>query len=139
MTAARSISRSNVLSSSGWTTSSASWSTTALAEIPVVSLIFDQGIVQMIEAIGLGRRTVGRHLDRLDARIPDAGDRCSGRRIVAVIADEDRVIGIIEALKVARSIGAITEDSSQAGTRIAMKPGLPIAGRSLAKALGKRL
>ena len=50
----------------------------------------------MIEAIGLGRRPIDGQFHGLDARVGDAGDRRRGRGIVAVIADEDPVMVIIE-------------------------------------------
>ena len=53
----------------------------------------------MVEAIGLGRRAVGVDLDRLDPGIVDAGDRGGGCRVVAVMADENPVIVIVEAVE----------------------------------------
>ncbi len=58
-------------------------------------LVGDEGVVEMIEAIGLGRRAVGFDLDDFDARVADAGDGGERGRVVAVMADEDSVIGII--------------------------------------------
>ena len=53
----------------------------------------------MVEAVGLGRRPVRRDLDGLDTRIVDAGDCRRGRGVVAVKADEQPVIGVVEALE----------------------------------------
>ena len=64
----------------------------------LAKLISEQRVVEMVEAIGLGRRTVGMDEHRLDARIVDADDRRSGRRVVLIVADEDPVIGVFEPL-----------------------------------------
>ena len=58
-----------------------------------------QGVVEVVEAIGLRRRSVGRDLNRLDARILDAGDGRGGGGVVAIEADEEAVIGVVEALQ----------------------------------------
>src|SRR4051812_41871155 len=62
-------------------------------------LVLDEGVVEMVEAIGLGRRPIGRHFYGLDAGIGDAGDGGRGRRIVAVESDENAIIVIIETLE----------------------------------------
>ncbi len=64
-----------------------------------LQLMDDQRIVEMVEAVGLGGRPVGGHLDGVDAGVGDAGDCRRGRRIVAIMADEDPVIVIIDALE----------------------------------------
>ena len=64
-----------------------------------LDLIRDQRVVKMVEAVGFGGRAIGFDLDRMDARVVDARNGCRGRRIVAVMADEDAVIVIIEALQ----------------------------------------
>src|SRR3954451_4196255 len=62
----------------------------------VGGLVLDQRVVQMIEAVGLGRRSVGGNLDRLHVRVHYARDRCCGCRIVTVMADEYPVMVVVE-------------------------------------------
>jgi hypothetical protein len=59
----------------------------------------DERVVEMVEAIGLGRGAIGRHLDGLDTVILDARNGGCGGRIVAIVTDEDPVIGIVETLQ----------------------------------------
>jgi hypothetical protein len=61
------------------------------------SLVEQQRIVEVVEAVGLGRRPVDLDRHHLDALAGDAGDGRRGRRIVAVMADEDAVIGMFDA------------------------------------------
>ena len=68
-----------------------------LGRAVVASLMGDQRVVKMVEAVGLGGRAVGSTSTALDAGVGDAGDRGGGRRIVAIMADENPVIVIIEA------------------------------------------
>ncbi len=63
------------------------------------SLEGDQRVVEMVEAIRLGRRAVGFDLDRIDPVIDDAGNGRRGRRVVAIMADEDPIIVIVEPLQ----------------------------------------
>ena len=51
----------------------------------------------MVEAVRLGRRSVDLDRHRLDAVVDDAGDGCRGRRVVAVMADEDPIIAMLDA------------------------------------------
>jgi hypothetical protein len=62
-----------------------------------VGLVRDERIVEMVETIGLGGGAVAVDLDRLDARVGNGSDCGGGRRIVAIMADENAIIGIVEA------------------------------------------
>ena len=53
----------------------------------------------MVEAVGLGGRTIGVDRHPLDSWIVDGFDRRGGRRVVAVMADENPVIFIFETIE----------------------------------------
>ena len=70
-----------------------------LGRLVGVEFVGDQRVMQEIEAIGLGGRSIGFDSNRFDPEIGDAGDRGGGRWIVAVITDEDLVVGMLDALE----------------------------------------
>ena len=53
----------------------------------------------MVETVGLGGWAVHLHLDGLNPLVLDASDGGGGRGIVAIMADEDSIVGVIEALQ----------------------------------------
>ncbi len=108
-----------------------------LGRPPGLRFMSDQRGVKAVEAVGLGGRPVRGDLDREDARIVDARDRGPGRRIVAIMADEQPDSRASpNRSSVARSIGAMTLASSQAGMSTAIQPGRIGEGRSPANILG---
>ena len=63
------------------------------------SLEGDQRVVEMVEAIGLGRRPVRFDAHVFHPVVRHAGNGRSGRRVVPVVPDEDAIVGIVETLQ----------------------------------------
>lgn len=61
--------------------------------------IGDQRSIEPVEAISFGGWAVGVDLNRDDARVADAVDCGEGRRVIAVIADEQPIFVMIEPLQ----------------------------------------
>ena len=70
-----------------------------LGALAGASLEGDQRVVEMVEAIGLGRRPVRFDAHVFHPVVRHAGNRRSGRRVVPVVPDENAIVGIVETLQ----------------------------------------
>ena len=66
----------------------------------------DQRTIEEVEAVGLGRRSVGGDRDRADARVGNGGDGRGGGRVVAIKTDVEAVIVMFETLERGAQHGA---------------------------------
>ena len=103
---------------------------------PGRDLIGQQRIVEMVQAVGLGGRAIGVDLDRLDAIVGDAGDRRRGRRVVAIMTDEEPVIAMLEPLQRRLQHGGDDRRFVPGGNEDGDEPRLPQHQDAPAKARG---